>query len=67
MKDPAQAGSAGMIYVRHDHARARLVYRAQVVLRVLGPGAAQAFMACMRLERSIIRRVLAAPPGKLRR
>jgi hypothetical protein len=54
-------------YVRHDPVTARVVYKAQVILRVLGAGAARAFMRGMGLEPSLIERVLAAPEDNLRR
>jgi hypothetical protein len=54
-------------YIRHDPVSARVVYKAQVILRVLGAGAARAFMRGMGLEPAIIERVLRAPQGKLRR
>jgi hypothetical protein len=56
-----------MTYSRRDPVTARVIYKAQVILRVLGPGAARAFMRGMRLEPSVIERVLGAPLGKLRR
>lgn len=54
-------------YTRHDPVTARVVYKAQVILRVLGPGAARAFMKGMRLDPALIERVLKAPIGMLRR
>jgi hypothetical protein len=54
-------------YTRHDPVTARVVYKAQVILRVLGPGAARAFMKGMRLDPALITRVLAAHEETLRR
>jgi hypothetical protein len=56
-----------MSYIRRDPVTARVIYKAQVILRLLGPGAARAFMKGMRLEAELIERVLRAPQGKLRR
>jgi hypothetical protein len=56
-----------MSYIRRDPVTARVIYKAQVILRVLGPGAARAFMRGMGLEPSLVERVLLAPQGKLRR
>jgi hypothetical protein len=56
-----------MTYSRRDPVTARAIYKAQVILRLLGPGAARAFMRGMRLAPPVIERVLAAPQGKLRR
>jgi hypothetical protein len=46
---------------------ARVIYKAQAILRVLGAGAARAFMKGMQLDTALIERVLGAPQGKLRR
>jgi hypothetical protein len=54
-------------YTRRDPATARAIYKAQVILRVLGPGAARAFMKGMRLKQALIERVLRAPRERLRR
>jgi hypothetical protein len=56
-----------MSYTRRDPVTARAVYKAQVILRLLGTGAARAFMRGMRMEPELIERVLRAPQGKLRR
>jgi hypothetical protein len=61
------ATGEAMTYTRRDPVTAKLIYKAQVILRVLGPGAARAFMRGMGLEPSLIERVLLAPQGKLRR
>jgi hypothetical protein len=67
MNHPRHTAADGMTYTRRDPVTARVIYKAQVILRLLGPGAARAFMRGMRLEPSVIARVLAAPQGMLRR
>jgi hypothetical protein len=67
MNHPRHSAADGMAYRRRDPVTARVIYKAQVILRLLGPGAARAFMRGMRLAPSVIERVLAAPQGKLRR
>jgi hypothetical protein len=67
MNHPRHAGGDGMSYTRRDPVMARAVYKAQVILRLLGPGAARAFMKGMRMEPELIERVLLAPQAKLRR
>jgi hypothetical protein len=67
MKHPGHSGAERMSYIRRDPLTARVIYKAQVILRVLGPGAARAFMKGMRLEASLIERVLRAPQDSLRR
>jgi hypothetical protein len=67
MNHPRHSAADGMTYVRRDPVTARVIYKAQVILRLLGPGAARAFMRGMRLEASLIERVLRAPQGTLRR
>ena len=67
MNHPRHTAADGMTYTRRDPVTARVIYKAQVILRLLGPGAARAFMRGMRLEPSVIERVLAAPQGMLRR
>jgi len=54
-------------YTRRDPGTARAIYKAQVILRLLGPGAARAFMKGRRLAPALIERVLRAPVGMLRR
>jgi hypothetical protein len=54
-------------YTRRDPITARAIYKAQVILRILGPVAARAFMKGMRLDPALIERVLAAPRDRLRR
>lgn len=54
-------------YMRRDPVTARLIYKAQVILRILGPGAARAFMRTMRLDAALIERVLGAQRDALRR
>jgi hypothetical protein len=56
-----------MSYTRCDPVKARAVYKAQAVRRVLGAGAARAYMRGRRLEPALIERVLAAQKGMLRR
>jgi hypothetical protein len=67
MNHPRHTAADGMTYKRRDPVTARVIYKAQVILRLLGPGAARAFMRGMRLEPSVIERVLAAPQAMLRR
>jgi len=67
MNHPRHVSADGMSYTRRDPVTARVIYKAQVVLRLLGPGAARAFMKGMRLEAALIERVLREPEGKLRR
>jgi hypothetical protein len=67
MNHPRHAASGGMNYSRRDPVTARIIYKAQVILRLLGPGAARAFMKTMRLEPRLIERVLLEPRHKLRR
>jgi hypothetical protein len=67
MKHPGHSAADGMTYSRRDPVTARVIYKAQVILRLLGRGAARAFMRGMRLEASLIERVLRAPQGTLRR
>jgi hypothetical protein len=64
---PKPGGADGISYTRRDPATARVIYKAQVILRVLGVGAARAFMKGMQLDAALIQRVLGAPQGKLRR
>jgi hypothetical protein len=67
MNHPRHGDADGMTYIRRDPVTARAVYKAQVILRLLGPGAARAFMKGMRMDPALIERVLRAPTGKLRR
>ena len=67
MKHPGPGGADGMSYTRRDEATARVIYKAQVILRVLGAAAARTFMRGMQLDPALIERVLRAPQGKLRR
>jgi hypothetical protein len=67
MNHPRHSGADGMSYTRRDPVTARVIYKAQVVLRLLGRGAARTFMKGMRLEAALIERVLREPDGKLRR
>jgi hypothetical protein len=67
MNHPRHSGADGMSYTRRDPVTARVIYKAQVVLRLLGSGAARAFMKGMRLDADLIERVLREPAGKLRR
>jgi hypothetical protein len=67
MNHPRHTAADGMTYTRRDPVTARVIYKAQVILRLLGPGAARAFMRGMRLEPAVIERVLLAPQGMLRR
>jgi hypothetical protein len=64
---PKPGGADGISYTRRDPVTARVIYKAQVILRVLGAGAARAFMKGMQLDAALIERVLGAPQGKLRR
>jgi hypothetical protein len=56
-----------MSYSRRDPVKARAVYKAQAVRRVLGEGAARAFLKGMRLDTALIERVLAGSGERLRR
>jgi hypothetical protein len=56
-----------MSYTRRDPVKAHAVYKAQAVRRVLGAGAARAYMRGMRLDSALIERVLRAPRERLRR
>jgi hypothetical protein len=67
MNHPRHVAADGMSYIRRDPVTARVVYKAEVILRLLGPGAARAFMRGMRLDPALIERVLRAPKGGLRR
>ena len=67
MNHPRHVAADGMTYTRRDPVTARIIYKAQVILRVLGPGAARAFMRGMRVDAALIERVLQARDGKLRR
>jgi len=67
MNHPRHSSADGMSYTRRDPVTARVIYKAQVVLRLLGARAARTFMKSMRLEASLIERVLREPAGKLRR
>ena len=67
MNHPRHTAADGMTYTRRDPVTARVIYKAQVILRVLGAGAARAFMRGMRLDAALIERVLRAPQGGLRR
>ena len=67
MNHPRHCTGDGMSYSRRDPVTARVIYKAQVILRLLGPGAARAYMKGMRLEPDLIERVLREPEGKLRR
>jgi hypothetical protein len=67
MNRPGHSGTDGMSYTRRDPVTARVIYKAQVILRLLGPGAARAFMKGMRLEPRLIERVLRSPQDLLRR
>jgi hypothetical protein len=44
-----------------------LVYRAQAIRGVFGPGAARMFMHLMRVDAAVAQRVLSSPTNKLRR
>jgi hypothetical protein len=55
------------MYTRNDPTTARAVYKAQAIQRLLGPGAARAFLRGRRLDATVIERVLRAPKGMLRR
>jgi hypothetical protein len=55
------------MYTRRDPVTARAVYKAQLILRLLGPGVALAFMKGVRMDRALIERVLRSPRGMLRR
>ena len=57
----------GISYTRRDPVTARVIYKAQVILRILGRGAARAFMRTMRLDAALIERVLGAQQDTLRR
>jgi hypothetical protein len=67
MNHPRHVAGDGVSYTRRDPVTARVIYKAQVILRLLGPGAARAFMKGMRLEPALIDRVLKAPQDSLRR
>jgi hypothetical protein len=67
MNHPRHSGGEGISYTRRDPVMARAVYKAQVILRVLGPGAARAFMKGMRMEPALIERVLRGRQEALRR
>jgi hypothetical protein len=67
MNHPRHGAGDGISYTRRDPVMARAVYKAQVILRLLGPGAARAFMRGLRMDPALIERVLRAPQGKLRR
>jgi hypothetical protein len=67
VNQPTPRGADGISYTRRDPVTARVIYKAQVILRVLGAGAARAFMKGMQLDAALIERVLGAPQGKLRR
>jgi len=56
-----------MSYIRRDPVTARVIYKAQVILRILGKGAARTFMKTMRLDATLIERVLGAQQHALRR
>ena len=55
------------MYTRRDPVTARLVYKAQLILRLLGPAPAFAFMKGMGMDAALIQRVLRSPRGMLRR
>lgn len=67
MNHPRHGLADGTTYTRRDPVTARVVYKAEVILRLLGPGAARAFMRGMRLDAALIERVLHAQQGALRR
>jgi hypothetical protein len=67
MNHPRHGLADGTSYTRRDPVTARIVYKAEVILRLLGPGAARAFMRGMRLDAALIERVLRAQQGGLRR
>jgi hypothetical protein len=67
MSSPRHQGADSIAYVRRDPVSTRVVYRAQVVLRILGPAAARAFMKSMRLDATLIERVLRGSRSTLRR
>lgn len=54
-------------YARRDQRMSKLVYRSQVVRDVFGTGAAHLFMQLMRVEATVVQRVLRSPRTKLRR
>ena len=54
-------------YARRDQRTSRMVYRSQVLRDVFGPGAAHLFMHLMRVDATVVQRVLRSPRTKLRR
>jgi len=56
-----------MSYIRRDPVTARVIYKAQAILRILGKGAARTFMKTRRLDAALIERVLGAQRHALRR
>ena len=55
MNHPRHGFADGTSYTRRDPVTARVVYKAEVILRLLGPGAARAFMRGMRLDAAAAR------------
>jgi hypothetical protein len=54
-------------YARSDQRMSKMVYRSQVVRDVFGSGAAQLFLHLMRVDATVVQRVLRSPKSKLRR
>ena len=54
-------------YARSDQRMSKMVYRSQVVRDVFGSGAAHLFMHLMRVDATVVQRVMRSPKSKLRR
>ena len=67
MNHPRPGGVDRMSYIRRDPVTARVIYKAQAILRILGKGAARTFMKTRRLDAALIERVLGAQRHALRR
>ena len=54
-------------YVRKNDALTKIVYRAQLIRRLAGMGAARIFLACMGVDATLSARVVSSSLSKLRR
>lgn len=54
-------------YVRNNDGLTKIVYRAQLIRRLAGTGAARIFLRCMGVEASLTARVVSSSLSNLRR
>jgi hypothetical protein len=66
-KAPARGDAGATRYVRRNLGMSRAVYRAQLIHRTCGPGAARAFMRVMKVDAAVAERVIHSSRHWLRR